>query len=335
MCQDGQGFSLTVLSGEPVEVSCPWLIAFEEKDGCLAEGPLEMGVADLLTACAVRFTVGFFPAFDQAAVGDEILDRWETLDGFNLIEDDKAQDSADAGDGFEQGIGHRIVMVGHGDDITLHFCYDGIIGLNDCKIRIDHLLNRGIFKAFGDARTVLGFGDTSQEIVEVVLAPGILYMGIEFCTFSHEMIPSPEQIPGCSHFGRVGIGHGDHASPEQDRDLVGIDLVVFGLAAVDGFHVQGVTEDKGDTMLFTEIGDPVPGEHAFHRDHNILPEGFYDLEEDFAIGFDVSVQSDLPCFIEDAEIHFFGMKVDSAIKFVLFSVKSHGLPPFLWLMVLW
>jgi hypothetical protein len=29
------------------------------------------------------------------------------------------------------------------------------------------------------------------------------------------------------------------------------------------------------------------------------------------------------CFIKDAEIHFFGVKVDSAIKFVLFGVKSH------------
>jgi len=48
-----------------------------------------------------------------------------------------------------------------------------------------------------------------------------------------------------------------------------------------------------------------------------------DFEEDFTIGFDVSVQPDLPCFIEDAEIHFFGVKVDSAIKFVLFGVKSH------------
>ena len=27
--------------------------------------------------------------------------------------------------------------------------------------------------------------------------------------------------------------------------------------------------------------------------------------------------------LQDAEIHFFGMKVDSAIKFVLFGVKSH------------
>jgi len=88
MCQDGQGLAFAVLVSEPIEISFPWLIAFQEKDSCFAEGPLEMGVADLLAACALHFAVGFFRAFDQAAVGDEILDRWESLDGFNLIEDD-------------------------------------------------------------------------------------------------------------------------------------------------------------------------------------------------------------------------------------------------------
>jgi len=76
-------------------------------------------------------------------------------------------------------------------------------------------------------------------------------------------------------------------------------------------------------MLGTEIGDPIPGKHAFHGDDNILLIWFYDLEEDFSICFNVSMQSDLPFCIKDAEIHFFGMKVDSAIKFVLFGVKSH------------
>jgi len=89
-------------------------------------------------------------------------------------------------------------------------------------------------------------------------------------------------------------------------------------------------------MLGTEIGDPIPGEHAFHGDDNVLSERFYDLEENFSIGFDISVQEDLPGFIQDAEIHFFRMKVDSTIKFVLFSVKSHLVSSFfigLWFLV--
>jgi len=68
MSQDGQGFAFAVLVGEAIEILFPWFIAFEEKSRCFAEGPLEMGIADLLTACAVPFTVGLLGALDQAAI---------------------------------------------------------------------------------------------------------------------------------------------------------------------------------------------------------------------------------------------------------------------------
>ena len=37
----------------------------------------------------------------------------------------------------------------------------------------------------------------------------------------------------------------------------------------------------------------------------------------------VSMQKDFPGVVYDTDVHFFGMQVDSAIKFVLFGVKSH------------
>jgi hypothetical protein len=50
-----------------------------------------------------------------------------------------------------------------------------------------------------------------------------------------------------------------------------VDLVVFGLAAMNGFHVEGMTEDKRDVFLGAQVGEPVPGEHAFDRDDDIRP----------------------------------------------------------------
>jgi len=114
-------------------------------------------------------------------------------------------------------------------------------------------------------------------------------MGIEFCTFSHQVISTSEQIPGCSHLGRVGIGHGDHASPEEHGDFVGIDFIIFGFSSVDGFHIQGMAKDKGDILSGAQIRDPVPGEHAFHGDHNIFPEGVYEVEKDISSSGNVSV----------------------------------------------
>jgi hypothetical protein len=56
---------------------------------------------------------------------------------------------------------------------------------------------------------------------------------------------------------------------------------------------------------------------------DVLSEKFNGLEEDFPIGFDVAVEHDFSGAIKDAEVHFLGMKVDSAIILVLFGVKPH------------
>ncbi len=60
--QDREGLGFAVFTGKPFEILFAGLVAFEEEDGGLGEGPLEMGVADLLTVGAVFFPVGFFDA---------------------------------------------------------------------------------------------------------------------------------------------------------------------------------------------------------------------------------------------------------------------------------
>jgi hypothetical protein len=92
---------------------------------------------------------------------------------------------------------------------------------------------------------------------------------------------------------------------------------------MDRFHIEGMAQDERDTLFLAEIGQPVPGEHAFGRYHNILTEGGDGGKKAFGIGIHVPVFPDLPFFVEDADIHFFRVQVDSTIKFVLFGVKLH------------
>ena len=61
-----------------------------------------------------------------------------------------------------------------------------------------------------------------------------------------------------------------HAAAQEQGDLVAVDLVVLGLAAVNGLHVQGVAEHEGDVPRGAEIGQPVPGEHALDADDQFL-----------------------------------------------------------------
>lgn len=104
------------------------------------------------------------------------------------------------------------MVVGHEDGVSLHLCDDRVIGFDDGKICFYHFLDRGVFKLFGDSFPVFGFGDTPEIVGEVVLAPGVLNMGIEFGPFSHEVIAPSEQVPCCPHIGGVSIRHWDHAS---------------------------------------------------------------------------------------------------------------------------
>lgn len=75
-------------------------------------------------------------------------------------------------------------------------------------------------------------------------------MGKELGPFAHEVIAPAHQIPRGPHLLRADdVGHGDQPSSRQGGDLLGVDLVVLALAAVDGPHVERMPEEKG---LFSE-----------------------------------------------------------------------------------
>jgi len=113
------------------------------------------------------------------------LDRGEAVDRFDFVEEDQAEDSSDTGNGLKQGIGSEVVFFGTGNDIAFELGQDVVIGFNDFQIDSHALLDGGVVEAFGNAFTVLGFGNASQGVWEVILASGVLDMGKEFSPFSH------------------------------------------------------------------------------------------------------------------------------------------------------
>jgi hypothetical protein len=104
---------------------------------------------------------------------------------------------------------------------------------------------------------------------------------------------------------------------------MGIDFVILCLSTMDGFHVEGVTEDKGDVFLCAEIGDPVPGEDAFNRYNDIFSISFGGFKEDLWIRSDIALKDDVSLLVDDAEVHGLCMKIDSAVILVLFGVEIH------------
>ncbi len=160
------------------------------------------------------FDTRHHPALDQTAVGDEILDLGEALDGFDLVEDDQAEDSAYSRNGLKQGIGSEIVFFGTGNDIPFELGQEVVIGFDEFEVNRHALLYGRVIEAFDDAFPVLGFGNATQGIGKVILASGVLDMSKELGPFSHQVISPPEEVSGGPHPCGIDIGLREHAASE-------------------------------------------------------------------------------------------------------------------------
>jgi hypothetical protein len=103
---------------------------------------------------------------------------------------------------------------------------------------------------------------------------------------------------------------------------VRIDLVVCGLAAVDRFHVEGVSKDKSHPCLGTEVGEPIPGKEACDGHNQTVPRGSASREEGFRGSLHSTVPQDFPVTVHDTDVHAPGMQSDTAVKWVWVRVQS-------------
>jgi hypothetical protein len=71
----------------------------------------------------------------------------------------------------------------------------------------------------------------------------------------------------------------------------------------------------------------VPAENAFYPDDNVFQEREYQLKKQFRTGFNVFVDFSFPFMVDDADIHFSCMQIDTAVIFVLPCVEPHLEPP--------
>jgi hypothetical protein len=74
------------------------------------------------------------------------------------------------------------------------------------------------------------------------------------------MPAAPQQVAARPHGRGRAIRLGQHLAAQEHGDVLGLALIIFGLAAVDRLHREGVTKDEGNTLCSAKISEPVPGE---------------------------------------------------------------------------
>ena len=118
---------------------------------------------------------------------------------------------------------------------------------------------------------------------------------------------APQQVSCGAHLGRVDIGLRDHAAAQECGDLKSIDPIVLGFAAVDGFHVQSMTEDEEDFLTGAQVGNPIPSEHALDGNDQVVTVRSDGAEKDGRIATDILVKNNLPSLVQHAEVHGSGV----------------------------
>ena len=185
------------------------------------------------------------------------------------------------------------------------------------------LANRIVVEVLDDGAAVLGLASPFVERRQVVLGVGVLDVGQQLAALSGEEQAPAQQVAGSAHLARIDIGVREVAATQQGGNLVGVDSVVLRLAAVDGLHVKGVAEDKGEALLATEVGHPVPAEEAFDGDRQVLSVGSESLQQPFSVTGQLPVHQGLALLVQDADIEAAGVEVDTAVMKMLSGVESH------------
>jgi hypothetical protein len=206
----------------------------------------------------VSCAVGLPGTLDQAAVGDARLDSGETGDILDRVEPPQSPDVADTGDGAPARQRDRIMAVGSLLDRALSRGEQRIVNVDPCQVHGHVLLHAGLIEALEEAAAVLGRGEAAQGFTEVMLAGGILDVRAPLCPLVHEMMAAAHKIARGAHPPRVDGGLGNESSASPRRDLVRVDAVVLGVAAVHRPPVEGMSQDDRNPLVLAEIGEPGP-----------------------------------------------------------------------------
>jgi hypothetical protein len=279
-------------------------------------------MADLRACGPIALAGGVLGTCDESARGHESLDPREAADVLKLIERDHTHKLADAGNGLSALQGLRMVLLGRVDNGPRDIAAPLIIVVNQGEVDCDTLLHGGIREPFRHPVPVRLVGQLLPARGPVVLAVGLLDVREELGAVTCQLYAAPAPVAGGTHLGGIDVGRREHPATQQNGDVLGVDRVVFGLAAVDRFQIQRMPEDKGHLCLGAEVGKPGPGQDAVDRDDQILPSGGHGLEKRRRTGVHLVMEHALTFVVEETHGHAARMQINAAIRVMLFGGES-------------
>lgn len=215
--------------------------------------------------------------------------RMVAVDILEVVEEHEAEHRAEAGHGWpqRQGVG---VLVSRGcDDGACDGAPQRIVGGEKRQITCDTLVDGWSGQALGHPLAVRFVGALCAKGREVRLASGMLHVRQERGPCVRQRPAVPQHVTGGAPVGGRDSGLREQAATEQRGHRVRSNRVIVGLPAMDGWHGEGMTEDKGEAFVGTEVGEPGPGAQAGDGDDETLSRRSNDVQEGIRVGLHVTV----------------------------------------------
>jgi hypothetical protein len=298
----GERLGFAVFVFEFGKVLLARLVVAQEEPGRLRNRPAQVHGADLLARDTPPRPSGFLGALHQTTIRDEILHAREAGDVLNLLQTHQRQNLPDAGHGLSAGEGLDLVRLSCTGDLEFPLAQQLVIVSAEGHLHRDRLAHAGLGEVLLHPFAVGFGGQLLADHREVVLAVGILHVGSEVGALAHQVTATAQQVPGGAQLSGIGRGWGQHPAAQQDRNLARINFIVLGFAPVDGFHREGMAQDKGTPFLPTEIRQPLPGEDALDCDDEIVTVRSDDTQKGLGRGGQILMDPDRAALIEDTDV---------------------------------
>ena len=197
-----------------------------------------------------------------------------------------------------------------------------IVIADERSIDCDGVLPRRLMQALSPPCAIGLVGDVLAELGPVVLAMGIVHVSSQLSALAQQRRTTPPEVTSGAHRSRIDGGLWQHTPAPQGGNLVGIDVVVFGLTAVDGLHGERRPQDEGHACVSAEISEPIPGEDAFNGHDQPLAIRGNGLEERCRSGLHVAVPQEFPIGAHETDRHRAGMHVDTTGTLMRLGVEA-------------
>jgi hypothetical protein len=208
------------------------------------------------------------------------------------------------------------------EDRELHITQQRLVGGDQRPSDLDTFVHGRIGKACSHAVTVGFGGDLFPKRWEGRLAGGVWHVRQQRGAVVCQRQAATQESTGGAPRSRRDISLREHPATEQGGNLWRVELVVCGLAAMDGCQRERMPEAKREAFVGPEVSEPVPGAQAFDGDHNprsIRSNGF---QEDIGFGLHMAMHEARAALVEEADVHRSGMQVNAAVQGVLGGVES-------------